>query len=100
MHLGHLDVGQPDGAFGGALDDAAAEPAAAHVEREVRTRRPGGRDALRTPAADVRVEGAGAVEVAGVQLEVDDGAGAGPGGFAPSDPAGGPDPTRGGWPSP
>src|SRR5690348_12235873 len=37
--LGHLDVRQPHRALRRALDDAAPEPALAHVEREVRALR-------------------------------------------------------------
>ena len=65
--LGDLDVGQPQRALGGALDDAAAE-LAAQLEREVRA--VAGVDAVRAPVAELRVEGARARQVAGVQLEV------------------------------
>ena len=62
-----LDVGQPQRALGRALDDAAAEPAA-QLEREVRA--VAGVDAVRAPVAQLRVEGARALQVAGVQLEM------------------------------
>src|SRR4051794_5438637 len=67
-----LHVGQPERARRLALDDAATEPAA-QLDREVGAA--AGLNLLRLPAAELRVEGAGALQIAGVELQVNDGIG-------------------------
>ncbi len=66
-----LHVGEPQRPIGSGLHDAAFEPALP-VEHLVRT--PGRVDPLHPPTAHPGVEAEGAGQVAGVQLEVDDGA--------------------------
>src|SRR5919204_1396117 len=68
--LGDLHVRQPERPRRGALDDAAAQPVSQR-EREVRA--VARVDALRRPVAEPVVERARTPEVAGVQLQVDDG---------------------------
>ena len=67
--LGDLDVGQPDRALGAALDDAAAQ-LGAQPKRLVGAVAAG--DPLRPPSAELCVERAGAHQIAGVQLEMDE----------------------------
>ena len=69
MDVAHLDVRQPHRALGLALDDPAADPVA-QIERQVGA--VARLDSLRSPAAQLRVQLAGAAQVAGVQLEMDD----------------------------
>src|SRR5258708_35428730 len=71
VDLVDLDVGQPDRVLAAALNDSTPE-IVAEFEREVRTVH--SVDRLSAPAAQRRIESAGADQVGGMQLEVYDGA--------------------------
>jgi len=67
--VGHFDVGQPQRMVSVALDDSGLDPCAG-PEHEVGARAHTYR--LGAPAEQSRVEGAGAWQVVGMQLDMDD----------------------------
>ena len=73
MHVLDLDIWEPQGPVGTALDDPPAQ-LRAEIEREVGTVI--GVDVLGSPAAQLCVQLAGTAQIPGVQLEMDHGLGA------------------------